>query len=162
MFWIKKKLTEEEKNEQKIKDDIIKNAQLKNFELYKKYVEPLYSKAFELVKNICILCVVVNGTTLLTAISMNSPELLYVINLSYKNLFFVFYYLVGVLFINLFILPLFSFSFFKKTRIKDYLGIAYRALSIINIFSLVFIVFQAIPLVIIIEDVLKYFLNLFR
>lgn len=44
------KKTEEEKNEQKLKDTIIQNEQFKNFELYKKYVEPLYSKTFELVK----------------------------------------------------------------------------------------------------------------
>lgn len=80
------KKTEEEKNEQKLKDTIIQNEQFKNFELYKKYVEPLYSKTFELVKNLCILCIVVNGTTLLTAISMSSPELLPVINWSYSNI----------------------------------------------------------------------------
>ncbi len=84
------KKTEEEKNEQKLKDTIIQNEQFKNFELYKKYVEPLYSKIFELVKNLCILCIVVNGTTLLTAISMSSPELLPVINWSYKSIFLVF------------------------------------------------------------------------
>ncbi|HBV42361.1 MAG TPA: hypothetical protein DEB43_06935 [Desulfovibrio sp.] len=152
------KKTEEEKNEQKLKDTIIQNEQFKNFELYKKYVEPLYSKTFELVKNLCILCIVVNGTTLLTAISMSSPELLPVINWSYKSIFLVFYYLIGVLSANLFILPLFCFNLFPKIRIKNYLGIAYRSLFFINILSFIFILIQIFLLVYNIDKVINYFL----
>lgn len=150
------KKTEEEKNEQKLKDTIIQNEQFKNFELYKKYVEPLYSKIFELVKNLCILCIVVNGTTLLTAISMSSPELLPVINWSYKSIFLVFYYLIGVLLANLFILPLFCFNLFPKIRIKNYLRIAYRSLCFINILSFIFILIQIFLLVYNIDKVINY------
>lgn len=152
------KKTEEEKNEQKLKDTIIQNEQFKNFELYKKYVEPLYSKIFELVKNLCILCIVVNGTTLLTAISMSSPELLPVINWSYKSIFLVFYYLIGVLLANLFILPLFCFNLFPKIRIKNYLRIAYRSLCFINILSFIFILIQIFLLVYNIDKVINYFI----
>ncbi len=62
------KKTEEEK-------EVIVKTRINNFELHKQYIEPVLSKLSGLFKNICIFVLVINGTALLTVVTMDNPIL---------------------------------------------------------------------------------------
>ncbi len=89
------KKSEEEK-------ELIVKARINNFELHKQYIEPIFSKLFDLFKNICIFILVINGTALLTVVTMNNPILNKAIPSLFISIYFLFVYILG-LFIYIFI-----------------------------------------------------------
>lgn len=94
MGW-KNKLTLEEK------EHIVK-TRINNFELYKQYIEPIFSKLFDLFKNVCIFVLVINGTALLTIVTLNNPILNKAIPSLFISIYFLFVYIL-VLFIYIYI-----------------------------------------------------------
>ncbi|HBV41625.1 MAG TPA: hypothetical protein DEB43_03135 [Desulfovibrio sp.] len=115
MFEKKKNLNEEE---------IILNEQIKNFELYKKYVEPIYSKIFEQVKQLIAFLFILNGTALITAITLQKPSFNDIIKIAQDNL-----YLLFLLILFLIIETSCIFKFLqKKAFVKNYVQSSFSIL----------------------------------
>jgi hypothetical protein len=120
----KKELTEEEIREQKTKDEIILNEQIKTFELYRKYVEPIYSKIFEQVKQLIAFLFILNGTALITAITLQKPSFNDIIKIAQDNL-----YLLFLLILFLIIETSCIFKFLqKKVFVKNYVQSSFSIL----------------------------------
>ncbi len=120
----KKELTEEEIREQKTKDEIILNEQIKTFELYRKYVEPIYSKIFEQVKQLIAFLFILNGTALITAITLQKPSFNDIIKIAQDNL-----YLLFLLILFLIIETSCIFKFLqKKAFVKNYVQSSFSIL----------------------------------
>ena len=85
------KKTEEEK-------EVIVKTRINNFELHKQYIEPVLSKLSGLFKNICIFVLVINGTALLTVVTMDNPILNKAIPSLFISIYFLFVYILGLFF----------------------------------------------------------------
>ncbi len=159
MFGKKKKnLTEEEIREQETKDEIILNQQIKTFELYKKYVEPIYSKIFEQIKLIIMFLFVLNGTALLTAITTKDSSFKSIIQFSQFNLYLLFAFILYLI-----TMSYMTFWFLDKRKSnKNYIKTAYSHLRsiIFSTFILCIVqVFNFIGMISVLEDFIKNVLN---
>ncbi len=97
MFWNKKKMTKEEKNA--IKESIL-TSQIEDFKSYKEIIEPIYLCFFELVKNVFIFSLVINGTALITVINLNNPILNKPIPFIFYNLYLMLIFFIFILYYN--------------------------------------------------------------
>ncbi len=131
LFNRKKKLTKEEK---RVKNEISLKTQIKNFELYKKYIEPIFSKLIDLFKNICIFIFAINGTALLAVVNLNNPILNKTIPFLFMGLYFLFSYIL-ILFGYIFI-----FLYFFKSNKTDYFFISLERSFLFGITFLTFLI----------------------
>lgn len=151
MFFDKKKMTEEEKE---ILDNSKLTERIDTCKLYKEYVEPIHSKIFEYIKQICMLILVVNGTIIVTAISLNNPIYNDIILKSFISLILLFFYIMILFAINILI---FDFLYSKKN--KRYIQRAYLKLLLVSLFTYVFIGIQIIALSFGFETIKYLFIN---
>lgn len=149
-----KKLTEEELELQNIKNELILKQQLEHFELYKKYIEPIQSKIFEYLKQICTLFLVVNGTILITAINLKNPAYNDLILKSFISLIILFFYIMMIFLGNALV-----FEFLLKRKQKEYVQRAYKILFIINISAYCFIAIQILSLTFGFEKIKSIIIN---
>lgn len=146
-----KKLTEEEKE---ILDNSNLTERINKFKLYKEYVEPIHSKVFEYIKQICMLILVVNGTIIVTGITLNDPIYNDIILKSFISLILLFFYIMILFAINILI---FDFLYSKKN--ERYIKRAYFKLLSVSIFTYAFIGIQIIALSFGFETIKHLFIN---
>lgn len=97
-----KKKSEEEK-------ELIVKTRINNFELHKQYIESVLSNLSNFFKNICIFILVINGTALLTVVTMDNP----ILNKAIPSLF------ISIYFLFIYILGLFAYIFIFLNSFKD-------------------------------------------
>lgn len=132
MFGKKKKnLTEEEIREQETRDEIIFNEQIKNFELYKKYVEPIYSKIFEQIKQLIAFLFILNGTALITAITLQKSSFNNIIKIAQDNLYLLFLLILFLIIETSCIFKFLQKKAFVKNYVQNSFSILYNVITML-------------------------------
>lgn len=127
----KKGLTDEEK-------EIIQNEQNRHVELFQIKIAPLYTILFNYIKQICILCTVINGTAIITIFTSDNSLLFSGISYFFSNIIWMFLYICLLCFLHCIMLGFLSYN----KKIKFYISTCYRVLFYIVILTFVFIIIE--------------------
>lgn len=139
----KKELTDEEK-------EIIQKEQNKHVELFQNKIAPLYSILFNYIKQICILCTVINGTAIITIFTSDNPILLCGIDYFFANIICIFVY---IFLLCLFHCAMLGFLSYNK-KVKFYTSTYYNILLYLVILTCIFVTIELFFLAYGLQDII--------